>query len=78
MARNLWIEITERDGGVELWARDDGMGAAELAFGHGLAGMKERFAELSGDVEFATAPGRGFAVRAFAPSVLAAPAEART
>lgn len=66
-ADNVWIEIAERDDGLEIRARDDGRGAAELVCGHGLAGMQERFESVAGSVEFDTSLGKGFAVTGFMP-----------
>jgi signal transduction histidine kinase len=68
-ARNLWIRVGTRAGGVELHASDDGRGApAAMKCGNGLTGMRERFEEYAGHVEFTTSPGRGFEVRAFMPA----------
>ena len=71
-ARNLWITIERRPDGIALTARDDGRGADVLTWGNGLRGMRERFEEYSGRVEFSSAAGRGFEVRAFMPRVEAA------
>jgi signal transduction histidine kinase len=67
-ARNLWVTIAASDRGVELVARDDGRGAATVVYGNGLTGMRERFAESAGSLEFNTAPGRGFEARGFLPT----------
>jgi signal transduction histidine kinase len=66
-ARNLWLRLDARGGGVRLHARDDGRGATAVVPGHGLTGMRERFAEHGGTVEFASTDGGGFEVRAFMP-----------
>jgi signal transduction histidine kinase len=66
-ARHLWITIERQAGGVALTARDDGRGADVVAWGNGLRGMRERFEEHSGRVEFSSVAGRGFEVRAFMP-----------
>ena len=66
-ARNLWLTLDARDGGVTVHARDDGRGAAAVSPGHGLSGMRERFAEHGGTVEFSSVPDAGFEVRAFMP-----------
>jgi signal transduction histidine kinase len=60
-ASNLWIAIGRRAGGV-------GRGAEIVTCGHGLRGMRERFEELAGHVEFSSKPGDGFHVAAFIPS----------
>jgi len=47
-------------------------GADVVTWGNGLRGMRERFEEYSGRVEFSSAKGRGFEVRAFMPRADAA------
>ena len=68
-AQILRIDVGTRDGGVELVARDDGVGAEEpgQATGHGLVGMRERLERLGGRLTIETRPGAGFAVRAWLP-----------
>jgi signal transduction histidine kinase len=66
-ASNLWIRIDQRDDGIHLQARDDGRGAAELRWGNGLIGMRERFEEYAGRVEIRSAAGQGFEVHGFMP-----------
>jgi signal transduction histidine kinase len=67
-ARNLWIRLEPRPDGIALEAHDDGRGAAQLALGHGLTGMRERFAAFAGSVEFNPRPDIGFEVRGFMPT----------
>lgn len=67
-ARNLWIRIEPRPDGIALDAHDDGHGVAHLSLGHGLTGMRERFAAFAGSVEFETRPDAGFQVRGFMPT----------
>ena len=66
-AENLWLDVLQEDGVVEVRARDDGRGAGEIAAGHGLAGMRERLESAGGRLEVATRPGMGFAVAALVP-----------
>lgn len=66
-ADNLWLDVLQEDGVVEVRARDDGRGAGEIAAGHGLAGMRERLESAGGRLEVATRPGMGFAVAALVP-----------
>ena len=66
-ACNLWIAIERQANGIAVTARDDGRGADIVTSGNGLRGMRERFEEYSGRVEFSSAEGRGFEVRAFMP-----------
>jgi signal transduction histidine kinase len=72
-ARNVWIRVAVAEGGIRLEARDDGVGAATLVPGHGLSGMRERFEQNGGTIEFSTAAGHGFAVHAFMPRAETAP-----
>jgi signal transduction histidine kinase len=67
-ARNLWIAIERRAGGIAVTARDDGRGVETVTCGHGLRGMRERFEELAGHVEFSSKPNDGFHIAAFMPS----------
>jgi signal transduction histidine kinase len=66
-AQNLWIRIDQQSAGIDLHARDDGRGAPEVRWGNGLQGMRERFEEYAGRIEFTSAAGRGFEVRGFMP-----------
>jgi signal transduction histidine kinase len=68
-ARNLWIVIESRPDGIALHARDDGRGSDGVTSGNGLRGMRERFAEHAGHVEFTSAPGQGFEVHGFMPRI---------
>ncbi|MGE6761758.1 sensor histidine kinase [Corallococcus interemptor] len=68
-ARNLWIVIAPtEDGGVRVRARDDGSGAARVAPGAGLTGMRERFTRLGGRVEWRAAAGQGLELEAWLPA----------
>jgi signal transduction histidine kinase len=66
-AQNIWITVNSTAEGVELCARDDGKGVEDVEEGHGLIGMRERFAEFGGRIEFDTCAGQGFVVRGFLP-----------
>jgi signal transduction histidine kinase len=67
-ARNLWIRLEARPDGIALHANDDGRGADALVFGNGLTGMRERFEQYAGRVEFSSGGGSGFEVRGFLPT----------
>lgn len=67
-AGNLWIELEREGEGLVLRARDDGRGAAEVASGNGLQGMRERLADLGGRLDVETRPGEGFVLRAWMPA----------
>lgn len=59
-AGNLWLRISRNERGYQLTARDDGRGAMDIFYGHGLTGMRERVQELGGVVRCETRPGNGF------------------
>ncbi len=67
-AANLWVTIERRGERIVFEARDDGKGAAHIIAGNGLRGMRERLSELGGDLEFESAPGRGFHLRGWIPA----------
>jgi signal transduction histidine kinase len=71
-ARNLWIRIEPTAAGIDLRARDDGRGTAQVTWGNGLRGMRERFEEFAGRFEVTSAAGRGFEVHGFMPRAEAA------
>jgi signal transduction histidine kinase len=57
------VEVTYRDGVVQLRVRDYGTGAAEeLIAGHGIVGMRDRAAIAGGTFSCGAAEGGGFAV----------------
>lgn len=70
-ARELLLQVQGEDGETVLTATDDGVGAdqdvAASSVGHGLRGMRERFADLGGVVLVSTAPGAGFRLVARLP-----------
>lgn len=66
-AENLWLDVVQEGGTIEVRARDDGHGAAAVAAGRGLAGMRERLERAGGSLEVATGPGMGFSVAALVP-----------
>jgi len=67
-ARNLWITVTADGATIRVRVRDDGgnAGPAQIAWGHGLTGMRERFVALGGDVS-ARRTADGFEVDATMP-----------
>lgn len=67
-ARHLWLRFESTpDGRLALKAHDDGRGATAVTPGNGLAGMRERLAELGGDLVIQTARDRGFTLEASLP-----------
>ena len=61
-ARNVWVELTREGTQIRLSVRDDGVAALPLKEGYGLAGMRERLAQLSGRLDIARAPQGGVAL----------------
>ena len=71
-ADNLWLRVEQDDTGLlEVTARDDGRGAAPVVAGNGLTGMRERLAQLGGELEYASAPEGGFRLAARLPAAVA-------
>ena len=67
-ARTIWIDVRDDAGTLVVDARDDGQGAvAGGQPGFGLAGMRERFARLGGEVVVGPPDGGGFALTARLP-----------
>lgn len=67
-AANLWVRFEEGpDGVLLLKARDDGRGADEWTPGNGLAGMRERLAEVGGKLAVTTQRDQGFSLEATLP-----------
>ena len=68
-ASRVRIEVTERDGFIEVAVADDGKGfdPAARATGFGLTGMRERVALAAGELDIQTAPG-GTTIRARLPA----------
>lgn len=67
-ADHLRITVTSAGQDIVVTAHDDGRGADTVRPGHGLTGMRERITALGGTVEWETAPGQGFRLRATVPS----------
>lgn len=67
-ARHLWLRFEEDAAGMlVLKAHDDGCGAAEVKPGNGLCGMRERLAEVGGQLAIRTERNHGFALEASLP-----------
>lgn len=67
-AEHLTVDVFGEDGEVLVRAVDDGRGATAIREGHGLTGMRERFAQLDGLVTIRSTPGQGFRVVARFPA----------
>ncbi|HWO71548.1 MAG TPA: PAS domain S-box protein [Actinomycetota bacterium] len=72
-ARRVWVELAEREGGVVLRVRDDGVGfrirdvRAPVAGHLGLPSMRERAEMAGGWLRIDSAPGAGTTVEAWVP-----------
>jgi len=67
-ARNLWLSLEAEEDGVRLISRDDGRGAERLRLGNGLSGLRERFEQQGGQIDFEGACGGGFRVSGWIPA----------
>ena len=79
-ARHATVRLRRSDGRLELSVQDDGAGfdpalllGAPLRGHYGVAGMRERVAQLHGEMEIESRPGVGTTVRARLPLVPAEP-----
>lgn len=66
-AQNLWIRIARNSEGFHFSARDDGRGAMDIFYGHGLTGMRERVQELGGRMKCESYPDSGFYLEVLVP-----------
>ncbi len=67
-AHNLWLALQADASGVRLDSRDDGEGAERFTLGYGLSGIRERFEQLGGRIDFESARGSGFRVAGWIPA----------
>ena len=61
-ARNVWIELRRAGDRIRLQVRDDGKAELPLNEGFGLAGMRERIAQLSGSLQISQDAAGGVAL----------------
>jgi signal transduction histidine kinase len=66
-ATALTVDMRTEDGVLRLSIADDGVGGADPAVGSGLVGLKDRVQALGGELEIASAPGEGTALRVTIP-----------
>lgn len=66
-ATTVVLSLAREREGLRFTVRDDGRGAATWQPGNGLAGMRERLAELGGELVVTTSPGHGFTLTAWLP-----------
>ena len=70
LAAQVWLQLQERDGQVELTLRDDGVGfnpQGPARGSHGLLGMRYRVQAEHGTLQFHSTPGAGTFIRARLP-----------
>lgn len=72
-AETLHITLARTVDAAILTVRDDGCGAASIAPGHGLRGMRERVEERGGSMTIEATPGTGFNLSISLPLAQAAP-----
>jgi signal transduction histidine kinase len=61
-AKNVWVELAREGGQIHLRVRDDGAAELPLQEGYGLSGMRERLAQLSGQLAISRATQGGVAL----------------
>jgi signal transduction histidine kinase len=66
-ARNVWLKLTRDGDRLQLLIEDDGNVSKPLNPGHGVIGMRERVAELGGQLEISTAGNGGLRLCARLP-----------
>ena len=62
VARNVWVELVREAGHIHLRVRDDGKAELPLKEGFGISGMRERLAQLSGQLAISRATQGGLAL----------------
>jgi signal transduction histidine kinase len=70
-ARQVWVRLLADGAGARVEVGDDGVGFSPARVeGFGLAGMRGRVAEVGGDLDVASAPGRGTRVTVRVPLIV--------
>jgi signal transduction histidine kinase len=70
--RSCRVSIDQRDHELAIEVTDDGRGSTRAGSGYGIAGMRERAAQLHGQLSAGPRPGGGFRVAARLPMPAAA------
>jgi len=68
---SMWIDVDRSAEALRVCARDDGVGAKALVWGHGLKGMRERLEDLGGSLQIEPDLHPGFSVTAILPAAAA-------
>jgi signal transduction histidine kinase len=66
-ADQLWLDLKTGNDAIELNARDNGRGAADMIHGNGLRGMRERLAQFGGQLTIINLSGNGLSLTAKLP-----------
>jgi len=66
-ASRIDVSLRERDGGLVLAIRDDGVGGADAARGSGIVGLNDRVEALGGSLHVDSRPGEGTQIVAQLP-----------
>ena len=64
----VWIDLSEREGYLELSIRDDGVGGADPANGSGLIGLRDRVEAVGGTIDVTSPSGEGTTLLARLPT----------
>jgi signal transduction histidine kinase len=67
-ADELWLSLSKTPEYIELSARDNGRGAANMTHGNGLRGMCERLSEFGGHLDIINTAGQGLSLTAKLPT----------
>ena len=66
-AKTIHVTVTRDETTATAIIRDDGVGAGSTSSGSGLEGLRERVADVGGEVDVETHEGRGFSLRVKVP-----------
>lgn len=66
-ATKIRLQVTRRDGHVDVNVEDDGRGGASVEDGSGLAGLRDRVSALGGSLAVESSPGLGTLIQATIP-----------
>ncbi len=66
-ASEIWLDLQRDEAHVSLQVRDNGSGTANLNFGNGLTGMRERLHALGGELRVLSGANTGLTLNASIP-----------
>jgi len=67
-AATVWLQVSEEDAQLQIDIRDDGQRAERIREGNGIAGMRERLAEVGGRLQLARTESGGMHLLARLPA----------